>query len=779
MSNGAPDEGPATGAILSDGRQALTPSGARDAVPALEFAAREHQAEGERPGTTISSGMQAALDAALLALLIASVDVLEGVHVAAPRIAVLFAAAALAPGGALLSRARLGSLSQTLVTYLVVSLGLDGFLALILIWSGWFHPLLVAEVTGGCSAAALMLDLARRILERSSASAAKDTADAVVRDPARRSRASTAVLTGSLFALPALCGLALWAVSLPHTHLQKLGVSGLLGVAPPEWYASLAVLLIGTVGNIWAPRGRAWLVALHLLALVLVVNGTIAALTSVPQYTYVYKHIGVISLLQARGHLSRSVDIYNRWPTMFAFAAALTKVSGVSPLLYANWVEPLFAAIDALIVAALGSVIARNNRIGGLSALLFICTNWVAQTYLSPQTFAFTLYLGLMFLVLVYLGRVSARSRMARLTARIGHRFSPNERVERFTPAASLDRREATALVLLLACAIASSHQLTPFVVLISLGVVVALGVAGSWWLWAAIALITFGWLAPNLAWLQHHYGLVSAFSFDLTVKTPGLPVHRALLFANAGRILSVVLLLAALLTARRLLRRGRVRKALPLIALSISPAIVLLAQNYGGEASLRVFLFAGPWLCLLAALGLAELRMSRAVAASGCLCALLLGLCLIATVGGAGASVVSKDELDAALYAEAHLPAHSVLELAGSGFPTRLGPRYPLFNGPAADNAPNLFNDLRYLARRDPRPQDLGAIIADMESYSYSAYLVFSSLQDRYAEVNGVMPPGRLRKFEQLVAHSSRFRVWYRNPQVRIYQLVPTSGGQ
>jgi CHASE2 domain-containing sensor protein len=97
-------------------------------------------------------------DVALLALLVATVFVvLEDAQPVRPF--VVFAAACLVPGGAILTRLRTGEGMTDLALAIGLSLAVEIAGSLALAWSRWWHPEALAIVLAGASAALLLSDL--------------------------------------------------------------------------------------------------------------------------------------------------------------------------------------------------------------------------------------------------------------------------------------------------------------------------------------------------------------------------------------------------------------------------------------------------------------------------------------------------------------------------------------------------------------------------------------------------------------------------------------------
>jgi hypothetical protein len=597
------------------------------------------------------------------------------------------------------------------------------------------------------------------------------------RSPGRSQLAAPA--SAALALMPLAIGLVLWGISLEHIALARLGSAGLPGIAPPTWFAALAVLIAGAAVSIWTGAFRWWTVALYIGAMVAVLYATIPALTNVPQYTWTFKHIGVTRYILAHGTVNPAIDLYNRWPGMFSLAAALSRLTGIDPVSFAAWIEPVFTALDALLITAIARTITRDRRVAAMSALAWVCSDWVGQIYVSPQTLAFTLDLALL---LIVIGQLSIASesivlrRLRRSVARVTRRAQP---AERFGSRPTVGYRTSIVLVLLIDVVIVATHQLTPVMVLLQLSALLALGLLRPRWLLLACAACTVAYFAPNAPFLQSHYGLFSGFNpfSNGTVQTE-LPIHRAALFARGGQLLSFAAALLALAGAVALVRNGKAGRATALLSLMAVPVVILFAQNYGGEAVLRVFFFSSPWRDILVASGIAAVaRPWRAVVATVATAA-LAGLFVIAALGNAGTNVIPAGEVAAADYFYAHAPAESVLVVAGADVPLRIGARYPLIKGPSgSDFAPDILGDVPSFHKHVLGARDIPAVARDLLQYSRQAYLVFSTTQFAYAAIFHTTPPGSLEHLQAAVAHSARFRLWYANRNTWIYQLLRRSG--
>ncbi len=581
--------------------------------------------------------------------------------------------------------------------------------------------------------------------------------------------------------LPLLGALAAWGLSLARIDLSHLGSYGLPPALPGLWYAAFAVLVGGAVLAIWGPwRPNGWVIAAYLLAVAVVLYATIPAVASEPQYSWVYKHIGVVRYISLHGHTRASIDIYNRWPGFFALAAAFAQLAGFKHLdAYVAYAEPLYAIIATLLVGAIAHATTRNTRVAGGAALIFLLTNWVGQTYFSPQAMAYVLALTILLVVVSTLSTSTPRERLVSLVRVIVRR--PQAAAAALRPL-SWSPRLSASIVLAVDFVIAATHQLTPYILLIQMAVLVVVGLVRPRVVLIGMGVITVGYLLPNIGFIDHHYGLFTSFDpfNNAQHASLGVPPDAGKEFnAHTSQALTYLLWVSAVAASFVLARRGLTRDAALVFVLAFTPFAVIFGNSYGGEATLRVILFSSPGCAILIAWGLTIMkrrlaRLGLAVALVGAMAALFVP----AFFGAAEVTIVPTVDVTASEYFYAHAPVGSVLMLSSPDFPIRLAANYDHFRGPVGDDTPSLLdtNVLRYKALG---PAQIPTVIDLIEKYSRSGFLVFSRTQFQYASVFRLSPPGQLPALERAVAASPRFRLWYDAGHVQIYQLLaPATGG-
>jgi hypothetical protein len=604
--------------------------------------------------------------------------------------------------------------------------------------------------------------LASVSLDRPPAAPAR-TARAVRLGPPLRFAAALAPLAGAL---------AVWAASLHRIEIRHLDRYGLPPALPASWYVAVALAITGATVATWGvrrPNGA--LIAAYVLGVVVILFATVPAITDVPHYPWVYKHIGVARFLGVHHRVDIAVDIYNRWPGFFALSAVFSRLAGLDPLSYAAWAEPFFAIVETLLVAGVARAISRDIRVAGYASLIFALGNWIGQSYFAPQAAAFAIALALLLVFARSFTGGRLLPPLVTLVQWVVRRSQPTLALAAPLP---WSRFASAAVVLVLDAAIVVTHQLTPYVLLLQLGALVVLGVARPRWIVVAMAVLTVAYLVLNLDYVQHNFKLFTSLNPASNIQHgDSTPAHLDWFHANAGGLLSLELVVLMLASALRLARLGQGRRAVPLVVLAIAPFGILFAQNYGGEASLRVFLFSSPWRDVLVALGIQTFARRRVrFVASLAVCLTLTYMFVPAFYGAEGENIIPAGEVRASDYFFAHAPAGSVLMLAAPDFPTRAGARYWLMKGPQVDDGPNVAGNPEFQDRR-LGPRQIPGLVALIHQYSRHGYLVFSTTGYRYTADHLLTPPGELAHLEQAVARSRAFRLWYRTRDARIYRLL------
>jgi hypothetical protein len=580
--------------------------------------------------------------------------------------------------------------------------------------------------------------------------------------------------------------LGLWVWSLattPITDQTELGPYGLVPALPWTFWLGLAAAVVSGVVQTQQERIRHGLVLAHLTVVLLMLYATAPALEEVPRYTYTYKHIGITQYIERYGSVDKTIDIYHRWPGFFSLSAWFSQLAGLpDPTSYAAWAELYFAALDALLVWAIAQAATRSARLAWGATLLFTVGNWVGQDYYSPQAFGYVLMLGVGLCTL--LGFQSRPGPVGRFVERLGCRvLRVRHRVDDApTRLPGPLSYRLPVLVLLFDAVLAASHQLTPYVLLLQLGALAVLGLLRPWWVVLGAGLVTIGYLLPNFDYVVNTFGLLSTpdpLANATTSTVDGTPVFEETVILGAG--LTALLLTFGLGAAGvvRRARRGYVRQALVVAVLAFVPPVTLVAQSYGGEARLRVLLYALPWCCAAATWVWSpgqERRPGRRLWAPLAATGTMAALFSLLFFGHEDYNLLSRGEVAAAAYVSDpdHVPVGSSVMVAAPNFPARYGPLYFRLNFDFPALSDERFGERALLF---PRSTDVDEAIrlltADGLGDTGRGYLVFSRGQEAWARDYQLYEPHALRAFEGAVARSPRFELVYDRTTARIYELV------
>jgi hypothetical protein len=596
-----------------------------------------------------------------------------------------------------------------------------------------------------------------------------------------------------------LCAcVALWWFSVGWIRVGTLNDYGLLPVLPLSFFAALALLVASFVAAVCAPRTSEVLLAGHVLALIVFLHGTMPLVFSEPFYPWVYKHFGVVEYIDLHGRLDTSVDIYQNWPAFFTLSALFGRVAGTRPLEYAAWAQVFFNACNLVLLRYIFGSLSRDLRLVWTAVFVFFSANWVAQDYFSPQAFAFTLSLGLCGVILRWLLIAPDRAWMARwlnrvaaFIARLGRRRRSGAAPED-EPAGRqrVGRRTARNVAIAVFALIVTTHQLTPYMLIIGLAVLTFLGVVRPRLLVVLFTAMALGYLLPRLDFVQRYYGLLGSTGEPLkNVRNAAVGINGLagepgrVLCANAARLLSLTIWGLGFVGVVRRLRAGY--KNLGVAALAVAPAVIVLADTYGGEAIYRVYLFSLPWFALLTAFALRpggdDWSSARIVPRLLLPLALLLGLFLPAYFGMAATNEVRPGEVAASQYFYDHAPPHSLLMIASPQFPVRLAGNYDQFRLTIGEADPNLLTVKPSLRHKLLGDRYVPVVVQAMRDYGGGepSFLAVSRNGKVTSQVLDLLPRGSLDELERALTRSRRFRIWYRNADTTIFQLVQARSAQ
>ena len=588
--------------------------------------------------------------------------------------------------------------------------------------------------------------------------------------------------------LPA--ALALWFIGVRAVEPAAMNDYGLLPALPVLFFVGVGLLVGSIVTVVLSPALSPVRLALHLGALVLVLHGTMPLIFSDPIYPWVYKHVGVVGYIDLHGSVNSAVDIYHNWPGFFALGALFTRFAGViSPLSYAAWAAVYFNLLICLELAFVFRSLPVTPRVRWLGLFVFASGNWIGQDYFAPQAVAFVLSLAVFGMALAWLraDRLPALVRAARrMASRVVAKDTPsNGDGEGSSPGPP--RPAGLSALFVVFVAVVVTHQLSPYIVLLGLGLLAAAGLLRPRWVVVALVGVAIGYLVAHWAYLDRTQDLFGSLGNPFSNVHDKQPDGSVVMTGRRVTALAAPALLACLwtLAALGLVRRLRAgRPTLVLALLAFSPALLALGQSYGGEAVFRIYLFSLPWIAVLGGSAL-EPRRARPliwpVVKIGTVLAGAVAMFMSAFYGSAELYSVRPGEVQASQYFYDHAEPAALLTLVAPNFPARVGGRYDEF-GSGGDNPADLVTSAVGVKHKMLGPEELPAIERFVQDHGGRRdsvrYLVLSTGQQVFAEVLGLLPSGALSRLDRSLAGSPDWSVFYRNPDAVIYRFAPAVAG-
>ncbi len=295
------------------------------------------------------------------------------------------------------------------------------------------------------------------------------------------------------------------------------------------------------------------------------------------------------------------------------------------------------------------------------------------------------------------------------------------------------------ALILGLFVVSTTSHQISPFMIVVAVAALVVVGRCELTGLPLLFGVIMVSWLSffATGYWTGHLdeiFGGVGSLGTNVGSSVQGRAAHAD---AQHSAVAYTRLLLAAGLFGLGALgalrrRRSGVRDR-ALLVLAVVPLSALALQSYGGEVGLRVYLFALPALCLLAASVFFEGRVSQMSwieVAAACACAVLLvGGFLVARYGNERFEHTTSDEVAA---------LDHVFD-RGSG-PARVMWLSPVPEVDATPAMPWGARDMErvlYFSRVAPSdPDDISSVVGSLRNLGPNSYLIVNRAQAAYLQL-------------------------------------------
>ncbi|WP_407285988.1 lipopolysaccharide biosynthesis protein [Streptomyces sp. BP-8] len=556
--------------------------------------------------------------------------------------------------------------------------------------------------------------------------------------------------------------------------LDRMTGLGLIPVLPAVTLAGVVLLVAAYAWALWLPTPRRALLTAVLVLTVVALHALPAVLEAEPRFPTAWQHLGFLDHLGRTGTAVPDLDARWSWPGFFAGVQFLAEACGITDFTEVlRWWPPTIQLLYLAPLFLLLKAVRANWRAKWCAAWLFALCGWVGQDYFSPQGFTYLLYLAFVAILLVWF-----RTRPAAVAAGSGRRPGEAE------PQPAGRGRLAVLLTTLIALFAASvaAHQLTPFVMLGVLTVLVLVRrctLRGLPLLLGVLVAAWVGFLAEPY-WSGHFDelfgglgGIGGNVSSSVTDRIGGGDAtHKLVLYARvalAGGVLAL-----ACFGALRRRAAGFTERALPTLA--FVPFLAFGMQSYGGEMALRVFLFALPGACVLAALALFP-RGTDAPRGLGPLAALLTGLLLavgflVARWGNEPFERIRPGEVAAMDYVYAHdRPTVRLLWLSQDP----VNSVTPAMPWGARD-----MERVQYEPTLAPRdPARVGPVVAALRDAGPQSYLIVNHGQSEALRLDAGYPAGWERRLRTALDRRPDLRRVLSNEHAAVYEPARRPAGE
>lgn len=609
---------------------------------------------------------------------------------------------------------------------------------------------------------------------------------------ARLKVAANAVRLAGLQATAPVIGLSLavvlWFVSLFQIHPRAMTGLGLVTVLPLAFFAALVILTASFATLVHRRPSSTRLLIAHLLALIAFLHATPAIVYGTLRASWAWKHVGIVDYIARHDGVKTNIDylgIYHNWPSFFGFDVLLSDIAGLGDTIeLAIWWPVAFNVLTLGALLFVFSALTRDKRIIWLGSWIFMIANWVGQDYFSPQAFAFFFYLIVIGAVLRWLRPGSedrpprgasppqaAADGKAALRLRLRAWWEAQRRDQRWP------RRLAVAFIVMALVAIASSHALTSMMVTLALAALVVFKLCRV----RSLPIVSAAIVALWAALFASNFVTQEGLSFVQTIHLPWVQAERNLgpvgersadqqLIAHASLALMLAVGAVAAFGAVRELRAGRLDRT-PVI-LAVVPGLLMAGGDYGGEMLFRIFMFALPFVSLLAAYTLLPRARSSSrfwwpaiATAIGCT-ALVIGF-MVTYFGQDREFYYTPQEVEASKYMYGHAPTDALLIEGTTDYPRQFE-NYEKFRYATLSQQPRR-------SQKEISAQPVSVMTDWMsDPTDNGAFLIITRSMKAEVSGDGVLPPHSLDRIQRALMRSPRFRIVFQRRGAVVFTLAP-----
>ncbi len=537
------------------------------------------------------------------------------------------------------------------------------------------------------------------------------------------------------------------------SHMQDLGLAGLL---PISFYLALGLLTLSFLALIFLKKTNEILLGLHIIIFITIIHGTPTLLYESLRYAWAWKHVGIGDFILRHGYVDtgiQSLGIYHNFPGFFSLSALLSLVSGSESLLeLARWATLFlnYLYFSSLLFLFKSSI--REPRLIWLSLWIFFSCNWVGQDYFSPQGLAYLFFIFMLGLYFKYFT------------------FPLNNKALPQTSKFQASSLWAFTFFVLTFFAIASSHQLTPVLLIICTFLLVFFKRLPLRFIPILFSVIFLVWLfypaanfsSHELAQLMQSFGQLGR-NAEASLRDIDRASPAQMLISLSGRVLTLLIWSIA---AIRIFFSIKTRQQLPYIILALSP-FLLLVNAYGGEVVFRIYLFSLPFMAVFVGDSLLTLISNRKlIFSTHVFFFVILTSFLLAYYGKDNIYRFTQAEIEASTWLHEHAPDNSLIIEGTRNYPARHF-RYEAFTYVALN-----YETDEVQKNIMKNPVTMMQRWLDNPNYNATYIILTRSQKAEVDQLGTFQGKGSLETLEQALLASKEFHIAYQTPDAVVLSL-------
>lgn len=584
-----------------------------------------------------------------------------------------------------------------------------------------------------------------------------------------------------------LCAVLFWGLSLQGIDPRDMNDFGLLSILPPSFYVALCIIALSFCVLLSRPEPPAGLMWLHVATWIVFIHGTPNILYGTLRYSWAWKHVGIIDYILRHYSINPGISTYNayhNWPGFFAVGAFLTEVAGYpNALPFAGWTQVFFNVLDMGALLLIYRAFTEDGRLVWLSLWFFYLSSWVGQDYFSPQAQNYFLLLLILGIWLRWFSTVTPpdlkkikRWLPSQWVAGLFHRLISLTNPSRPPETTLYQRVGLIAVVIPLMAVIASSHQLTPFMLIFAMTLL-------ALFYRCEVRMLPFLMLVFTVAWMGYMAEAFMQGNLKEMIESIGQLTQNAestlsrvdlvqvsfgqRVIAYMGRGLTIGVWGLGLLGGIQRLRLGHLDLAAGLLA--ITSFFLLATSDYGGEILFRVYFFSVPFFAFfVAAIFYPRTNWGgswRTTVGIICVSLTMLIAFLFAYYGKDRQYYFTPAEVEASQFLFNLAPQGSLIIDGTRNYPWYQNYEFyryvPIANEPKESRANIMADPVQVLSRWMGNENDT------------AAFLIITRSQKSEVDMVGKMPAGSLERIEKALIQSARFKVLFANADATVFTLA------